>query len=42
MFGGAVGTLPLHLVVTGDGLVRYKKLGALPADVRALVEGWLP
>jgi|GEM_PF-1245112 len=42
LFGSAVGTLPLHLVVTRDGVVRYKKLGALPTDVKALVEGWLP
>lgn len=42
MFGGAVGTLPLHLVVTRDGIVRFKKLGALPADIQAVVAGWLP
>lgn len=42
LFGGTVGTLPLHLVVTGDGVVRYRKLGAIPTDVKALVEGWLP
>ena len=41
-FGTAVGTLPLHLVVTRDGIVRYKKLGAIPTDVKAVVEGWLP
>lgn len=41
-FGGAVGTLPLHLIVTGDGVVRLKKLGAIPTDIQALVEGWLP
>jgi len=41
-FGSAVGTLPLHLVVTRDGIVRYKKLGAIPTDIKALVEGWLP
>jgi len=42
VFGGAVGTLPLHMVVTPDGIVRFWKLGALPVDIRALVEGWLP
>lgn len=42
LFGTAVGTLPLHLVVTRDGIVRYKKLGAIPTDVKAVVEGWLP
>jgi len=42
LFGTAVGTLPLHLVVTGDGVVRYKKLGAIPTDIKAVVEGWLP
>jgi len=41
-FGGAVGTLPLHLIVTRDGVVRLKKLGAIPTDIKALVEGWLP
>ena len=41
-FGTAVSTLPLHLVVTKDGVVRYKKLGALPVDVKDVVEGWLP
>lgn len=41
-FGGGIGTLPLHLVVTGDGVVRFKTLGALPTDIKATVEGWLP
>jgi thiol-disulfide isomerase/thioredoxin len=41
-FGGGIGTLPLHLIVTGDGVVRYKRLGALPSDIKATVEGWLP
>lgn len=41
-FGGAIGTLPLHLVVTGNGVIRMKKLGAIPTDIRAIVEGWLP
>lgn len=41
-FGGAIATLPLHYIVTGDGVVRFRKLGALPTDIKALVEGWLP
>jgi hypothetical protein len=41
-FGGAVATLPLHFVVTRDGQVRYRKLGELPADIDAIVAGWLP
>jgi len=41
-FGGAVATLPLHLIATKDGVIRYKKLGALPTDIKGLVEGWLP
>lgn len=41
-FGGAVATLPLHLIATKDGLIRFKKLGALPTDIKSLVEGWLP
>jgi cytochrome c biogenesis protein CcmG/thiol:disulfide interchange protein DsbE len=41
-FGGAVATLPLHLVVTRDGVIRYRKLGELPADIDAILAGWLP
>lgn len=41
-FGGAIATLPLHLVVTGDGTIRMKKLGAIPTDIKAVVEAWLP
>jgi hypothetical protein len=41
-FGGAIATLPLHYIVTRDGVVRFRKLGALPTDIKALVEGWLP
>jgi len=41
-FAGAIGTLPLHLVVTRDGTVRMKKLGAVPSDIKAIVLGWLP
>lgn len=40
-FGAAIGTLPLHLVVTQDGLIRYRKLGAIPDDIAAIVTGWL-
>lgn len=41
-FGGAVATLPLHYIVTGDGTVRLRKLGALPTDIQQLVRDWLP
>jgi len=41
-FGTAVGTLPLHLVVTRDGIIRLSKLGPIPSDIKAVVEGWLP
>ncbi|MFO0745709.1 MAG: redoxin family protein [Myxococcota bacterium] len=41
-FGTAIGTLPLHLVVTQDGMIRFKKLGAIPSDIQAIVAGWLP
>ena len=41
-FGGAVGTLPLHLIVTKDGTIVMKKLGPIPEDIHAQVEGWLP
>lgn len=42
VFGGAIGTLPVHLVVTRDGVVRYKKIGALPDDIQQIVKDWLP
>lgn len=41
-FGGAIATLPLHLIVTRDGVIRFRKLGALPDDIKSLVSGWLP
>jgi hypothetical protein len=41
-FGTAIATLPLHLITTRDGIIRYKKLGDLPSDIKTLVEGWLP
>jgi len=40
-FGAAVDTLPLHLVVTRDATIRYYKRGAIPDDMKAIVEGWL-
>ena len=42
LFGGTVSILPLHLVVTRDGIIRYHKLGYLPTDIAELIEGWIP
>ena len=42
VFGGAIATLPLHLVVTGDGVIRLFKPGAIPEDIKGVVSGWLP
>lgn len=41
-FGKAIGTLPLHLVVTKDGVIRFAKLGEIPDDIQQIVSGWLP
>jgi len=41
-FGPAVATLPLHLIASQDGVIRYMKLGDLPSDIKGLVKGWLP
>ncbi|MBD89968.1 MAG: hypothetical protein CL940_06505 [Deltaproteobacteria bacterium] len=40
-FGEAVGTLPVHLLVTGDGTVQSRIVGALPADMSARISDWL-
>lgn len=42
LFGGAIATLPLHLVVTKDAVIRLYKPGAIPADIKSVVSGWLP
>lgn len=42
VFGGAIATLPLHVVVTSDAVVRLFKPGAIPSDIKSIVEGWLP
>lgn len=41
-FGGAVANLPLHYIVSGDGTIRYRKLGALPDNIKQLVSDWIP
>ena len=41
-FGAAVDTLPLHMVVTKDATIRFYKRGAIPNDMKAIIEGWLP
>ena len=41
-FGGAVATLPLHFIITRDGTIRLRKLGALPDNIAQLVQDWLP
>jgi thiol-disulfide isomerase/thioredoxin len=40
-FGEAVGTLPVHLLISGDGVVRLRLVGALPEDISARIAGWL-
>ena len=40
-FGEAVGTLPVHLLVTGDGTVQSRIVGALPADMSDRINDWL-
>ena len=40
-FGEAVGTLPVHLLVTGDGTVQSRIVGALPADMADRINDWL-
>jgi len=42
LFGGAVATLPLHLIVTQDARIRLYKPGAIPEDIKGAVSGWLP
>jgi len=42
LFGGAIATLPLHLIVTPDGVIRLYKPGAIPNDIKGVVEGWIP
>jgi hypothetical protein len=42
VFGGAIATLPLHLIVTKDGIIRLFKPGAIPEDIKGVVSGWLP
>jgi len=40
-FGEAVGTLPVHLLVTGDGTVQTRLVGALPEDMADRINDWL-
>lgn len=40
-FGEAVGQLPVHLIVTSDTIIRYRKVGAIPEDIGQRVGDWL-
>ena len=41
-FGGAIATLPLHFIISRDGTIRLRKLGALPDGLATLVQDWIP
>jgi len=41
-FAGGIQTLPLHFIVTRDGVIRLRKLGDLPTNIQQLVRDWLP
>ncbi len=41
-FGQAVATLPLHFIVDSDGVIRLRKVGELPTNIKDLVQGWIP
>ena len=41
-FNGAVGTLPRHMIVTKDGVVRVDIIGAIPSDLATQMRDWLP
>lgn len=36
------GTLPVHLIVTRDGVIQSKIVGALPTDIKQRLEAFLP
>jgi len=40
--GGPIEQLPVHLIVTGDGLIRYQLAANLPTDIAQRVTSWLP
>ncbi|MEE2778917.1 MAG: hypothetical protein VYE15_00235 [Myxococcota bacterium] len=40
--GGPIEQLPVHLIVTGDGLIRYQLAANLPSDIAQRVTSWLP
>ena len=40
--GGPIEQLPVHLIVTGDGLIRYQLAANLPTDIADRVISWLP
>ena len=40
-FGGAVGDLPVHLVVSRDGIIRLRKSGALPTNIQEVLASWI-
>jgi hypothetical protein len=42
-FGEAVGgTLPVHLIVSRDGTIRFRKVGDIPDDIGDRIADWLP
>ena len=42
IFGGKIANLPVHVVATRDGIVRYKRICPLPDDIQQIVTDWLP
>ena len=39
--GGPISQLPVHLIVTGDGVIRYQLAADLPTDIADKVTLWL-
>jgi len=40
-FPEGISTLPYHLIVTGDGAIRYEALGPMTDDLQKLIEPWV-
>jgi thiol-disulfide isomerase/thioredoxin len=41
-FADGIATLPMHLLVTKDGVIRYTALGPMTDDLAKLIQDWLP
>lgn len=41
-FGDSVAQLPYHMIVTRDGLIRFKLLGPMPTDLQQRIQDWIP